>query len=104
MNPMYGLVEEIAFYVNIEGRLRQGKTGREVADNYLRRAQRVIFIERLADAVGHAAAGQNEDRLITGGRLPFEFGGEISETSMPPSHGARRYFDLSRFRLGRKKE
>src|SRR4030095_1568338 len=104
MNSMNRLVEEIAFDVNIEGRPRQGKTGREVAHDDTRRAQSVILIERLADAVGHAAAGQNEDGLIARGRLPFEFGGEIAETPMPPPHGARRYLDLRRFRLRRKEE
>src|SRR5262249_5366972 len=101
---MNGLVEEIAFGVKGEGRLRQRKTGGQVADNHIRRAQRVIFVERLADPIGDATAGQDEDRLITGGRLPFDFGGETTETPVPSAHGARRDFNLRRFWLGRKKK
>src|SRR5262245_24432825 len=98
------LIEDVAFGVNGEGRLRQGEAGGEVADDDARRAQRVIFVERLADAVGDSAAGQDEDRLIAGGGLPLEFGGEFAETSMPSSHGARCYLDFSRRRLGREKK
>src|SRR5262252_3732572 len=101
---MNRLVEDVAFGVNVEGRLRQGEADGEVADDDARRAQRVILVERLADAVGDATAGQNDDSLIAGGRLPFEFGGEIAEASMPPAHGARRRLDFRRLRLGRKKK
>src|SRR5262245_580520 len=99
-----GLVEDIAFGVNIERRLGQRETCGEVADDYVRRAQRVIFVERLADAVGDAAARQNENRLITGGRLALEFGGEVAEATVPAAHRARRDFDLRSLRLGRKKK
>src|SRR5262245_6976205 len=98
------LIEDVAFGVKVEGRLRQGEAGGEVADDDARRAQRVILVERLADAVGDATAGQNDDSLIAGCRLPFEFGGEIAETSMPTAHGARRYLDFSCLRLRRKKK
>src|SRR5215475_6408840 len=101
---MNGLVKDVAFVVNGEGRLRQRESGREVADNDARRSQRLIFVERLADAVGDAAAGKNKDRLIAGGRLPLEFGGELAETPMPAAHGSRRYLDFRRLRFGRKKE
>ena len=70
--------------------MRQSETGGEIADDDVRRAQGVIFVERLADAFGDAAAGQNEDSLIAGGRLALEFGGEIAESPMPPAYGARR--------------
>src|SRR5262245_15610943 len=101
---MNRLVEDVAFGVNVEGRLRQGEADGEVADDDARRAQRVILVERLADAVGDATTGQNDDSLIAGGRLPFEFGGEIAKASMPPAHRARRYLDFSRLRLGREKK
>src|SRR5262245_47864200 len=98
------LVEDVAFGVNVEGRLRQGEAGGEVADDDARRAERVILVERLADAVGDPTAGQNNDGLIAGGRLPFEFGGEIAKASMPPAHRERRYLDFSCLRLGREKK
>src|SRR5215475_465682 len=101
---MNGLVEDVAFGVNGEGRLRQREPGREAADDDARRSQRVIFVERLADAVGDAAAGKNEDRLIAGRRLPLEFGGELAETPMPAARGSRRRLDFGRLRFGRKKE